>query len=72
MMWSMTDIIPIDEHAALCLAADRSGSLLLEALVDGTTLAELVTAVEMLYRDRPDRLAADVDELLAAYEQGNR
>jgi hypothetical protein len=66
----MTDVIPIDEHAALCLAADQSGNPLLEALVDGTSLAGLVTAVERLYCDQPDRLADDVDRLLAAYERG--
>jgi len=66
----MTDVIPIDEHAALCLAADQSGNPLLQALVDGTTLANLLTAVERLYRDQPDRLADDVDRLLAAYERG--
>jgi hypothetical protein len=65
----MTDVIPIDEHAALCLAADQSGNPLLQALVDGTTLANLVSAVERLYCDQPERLAEDVDRLLAAYER---
>jgi hypothetical protein len=66
----MTDVVPIDEHAALCLAADLSGNPLLEALVGGTSLADLMTAVERLYCDRPDHLAPDVDRLLAAYERG--
>jgi hypothetical protein len=61
------DIIPIDEHAALCLAADESGSPLLEALVDGTTLERLEAAVQRLYLGRAERLAGDVDRLLDAY-----
>jgi hypothetical protein len=68
----MTDVIPLDEHAALCLAADQSGNPLLAALVDATTLAKLVTAVERLYCDRPERLAGDVDRLLAAYGRSGR
>ena len=72
MMVTMTDerwapIIPIDEHAALCLAADESNSPLLPALVSGTTLQKLLTAVEQLYAARPDCLAGDVDRLLDAY-----
>jgi hypothetical protein len=63
------DIIPIDEHAALCLAADESGSPLLEALVDGTTLERLAAAVERRYADCSDRLADDVDRLLDAYSR---
>jgi hypothetical protein len=68
MMSAMTewaDIIPIDEHAALCLAADESGSPLLPALVEGTTLERLHAALEELYRRSPERLADDVDRLLA-------
>jgi hypothetical protein len=61
------DIIPIDEHAALCLAADEAGSPLLPALVDGTTLERLMGSVEQLYARAPDRLAGDVDRLLDAY-----
>jgi hypothetical protein len=61
------DIIPIDEHAALCVAADESRSPLLQALIDGTTLEKLTIAVEQLYSWRPERLADDVDRLLNAY-----
>jgi len=72
MMMTMTDerwapIIPIDEHAALCLAADEAKSPLLPALISGTTLQKLLTAVEQLYASRPDCLAGDVDRLLDAY-----
>lgn len=72
MMHPMTeerwaDIIPIDEHAALCLAADESSSPLLQALIDGTSLARLEAAVERLYLRRPERLAGDVDQLLETY-----
>ena len=63
------DIIPIDEHAALCLAADESGSPLLEAIVDGTTLERLAAAVERLYAGCAERLAGDVDRLLDAYSR---
>jgi hypothetical protein len=63
------DIIPIDEHAALCLAADESSSPLLQALIDGTTLDRLEAAVERLYGRWPERLAGDVDRLLDAYSR---
>jgi len=63
------DIIPIDEHAALCLAADESRSPLLPALVAGTTLDRLVHAISRLYAAKPDRLAGDVDALLGVFEQ---
>jgi hypothetical protein len=63
------DIIPIDEHAALCLAASEENSPLLQALIDGTTLERLVASVEQLYSDGPDRLAGDVDRLLDTYSR---
>src|SRR6478735_597751 len=74
MMGLMTDersadIIPIDEHAALCLAATESGSPLLPAIVNGTTLEKLVASVEQLYGGWPERLSADVDQLLDVYTQ---
>jgi hypothetical protein len=63
------DIIPIDEHAALCLAARESGSPLAPAVVNGTTLEKLLAAVEQLYSSVPERLAGDVDRLLEAYSR---
>ena len=60
------EVIPIDEYAALCLAADESGSPLLQALVDGTTLEKLCVAVERLYARWPERLVGDIDRLLDA------
>jgi hypothetical protein len=63
------EVIAIDEHAALCLAANEVGSPLWSALVLGTTLEKLVTAVSELYATSADRLAADVDELFAAFEE---
>ena len=73
MMRAMTDgrsadIIPIDEHAAQCLAADESGSPLLPAIIEGTTLEKLISAVSELYAGCSDRLAGDVDSLLAVYD----
>ena len=74
MMGRMTearsaDIIPIDEHAALCLAATESGSPLLPAIVNGTTLEKLLLAVEQLYSSVPERLSEDVDLLLDVYSR---
>jgi coenzyme PQQ synthesis protein D (PqqD) len=61
------EVIPIDEHAALCLAASECGSPLWRALVEGTTFEKLVAEVTELYASSSDRLAADVDALLAAF-----
>jgi hypothetical protein len=61
------EIIAIDEHAALCLAANEIQSPLWHAIVDGTTLEKLCTAISEIYATRTDRLAADVDELLEAF-----
>jgi hypothetical protein len=77
MILRMTEVrwgenIPIDEHAALCVAADESRSPLLQALIDGTTLEKLTLAVERLYARWPERLAEDVDELLDAYGRRGR
>jgi hypothetical protein len=60
------DIIPIDQHAAHCLAADASGSPLLPAIIEGTTLEKLISAVSDLYAGCSERLVGDVDRLLAA------
>jgi hypothetical protein len=61
------EVIAIDEHAALCLAANEIGSPLWPAIVDGTTLEKLVASVTELYAASADRLPADVDELLSAF-----
>jgi hypothetical protein len=61
------EVIAIDEHAALCLAANEVGSPLWGALVHGTTLDKLMTAVAELYASSSERLAGDVDELFAAF-----
>lgn len=63
------EVIAIDEHAALCLAANEVRSPLWRALVHGTTLEKLVAAVTETYEHSADRLAADVDELLAAFAE---
>jgi coenzyme PQQ synthesis protein D (PqqD) len=63
------EVIAIDEHAALCLAANEIQSPLWRALVDGTTLEQLVASVAELYATSADRLSADVDELLLAFAQ---
>jgi hypothetical protein len=67
--WSDEDgeVIAIDEHAALCLAAREVGSPLWRALVAGTTLENLVAAVSEAYACSSERLAADVDDLLEAF-----
>jgi hypothetical protein len=62
------DVIPIDEHAALCLAAAESGSPLWQPLVAGTTFEKLVAAVGDAYAGAADALAADVDRLFAALD----
>jgi hypothetical protein len=61
------EVIAIDEHAALCLAASECGSPLWRALVEGTTFEKLVAEVTALYETTSERLAADVDALLAAF-----
>ena len=61
------EVIAIDEHAALCLAAGECGSPLWRALVEGTTFEKLVAEVTELYATSSERLAADVDALLAAF-----
>ena len=63
------EVIAIDEHAALCLAANEIQSPLWRALVDGTTLEKLVASVTELYEGSADRLPADVDELLLAFAE---
>ena len=63
------EIIAIDEHAALCLAANEIQSPLWRALVDGTTLEKLFAAVEEIYECSSERLPADVDELFVAFEE---
>ena len=63
------EVIAIDEHAALCLAAREAGSPLWHALVAGTTLEKLVSAVTEGYACCSERLAADVDELFAAFDE---
>ena len=60
------EVIAIDEHAAICLAARDAGSPLWSALVAGTTLERLVAAVSEAYACCADRLATDVDDLLEA------
>jgi Coenzyme PQQ synthesis protein D (PqqD) len=62
------EIIAIDEHAALCLAANEVRSPLWRALVDGTTLEKLVASVAEIYEGSSDQLEADVDELFLAFE----
>ena len=63
------EVIAIDEHAALCLAANEVQSPLWRALVEGTTLEKLVASVAEIYENSSDRLAADVDELFAAFAE---
>ncbi|HWK27706.1 MAG TPA: hypothetical protein VNS09_14155 [Solirubrobacter sp.] len=66
------EIIAIDEHAAFCLVAAQTGNPLRHALVDGTTLEALTTRISELYDGATDRLAEDVDRLLAAYASASR
>ena len=63
------DIIAIDEHSALCLAAHEVGSPLWQPLVDGTSREKLVVSVSAQYATRPEALAADVDELVSAFDE---
>jgi len=63
------EIIAIDEHAALCLAAHQAGSRLWQALVDGTSLEKLVNSLSELYASTPDRLATDVDALFTVFDE---
>lgn len=63
------DIIAIDEHSALCLAAHEAGSPLWHALVEGTSIEKLVASVSARYATTPDRLPSDVDELFAAFDE---
>ena len=63
------DIIAIDEHSALCLAAHEAGSPLWQALVEGTSFEKLVKSVSMHYAGAPDRLAPDVDELFGVFDE---
>ncbi len=63
------DIIAIDEHSALCLAAHEAGSPLWQALVEGTSLEKLVQSVSAQYAATPDRLQSDVDELFVAFDE---
>ena len=69
--WAEDDaeIIAIDEHSALCLAAHEAGSPLWQALVDGTTLEKLVESVSERYATRPDELATDVDALFGVFHE---
>ncbi len=63
------EVIAIDEHAALCLAANEVKSPLWSALVDGTTLEKLFDSIAGLYATSADQLATDVDELLHAFAE---
>ena len=63
------DIIAIDEHSALCLAAHDAGSPLWQALVDGTSLEKLVNVRLDALRRTPDRLAPDIDELFGVFDE---
>jgi hypothetical protein len=63
------EVIAIDEHAALCLAANEVRSPLWRALVEGTTLEKLVASIAEIYESSSDQLAADVDELFAAFAE---
>ncbi|MDA0138346.1 PqqD family protein [Solirubrobacter deserti] len=62
------DIIAMDEHSALCLAAHEAGSPLWRALVEGTSLEKLVESVSAQYAAAPNQLASDVDELFAVFD----
>lgn len=62
-------MVPIDEHAALCLAAHDAGNPLWEALIDGTTFDRLVTSLTALYGSMPERLAPDIDRLFEAFDR---
>jgi hypothetical protein len=63
------DIIAIDEHSALCLAAHEVGSPLWQVLVEGATLEKLVESVSEQYAGSPERLASDVDQLFSAFDE---
>ena len=63
------EVIAIDEHAALCLAAYDAGSPIWQALVDGTSFDKLVTALISLYESMPERLEPDIDRLFLAFEE---
>jgi hypothetical protein len=63
------EVIAIDEHAALCLAANEVQSPLWRALVDGTTIEKLVASVSEIYANSTDQLATDIDELFDAFAE---
>lgn len=63
------EVIAIDEHAALCLAAYDAGSPIWQALIDGTTFEKLVSALITLYESIPERLEPDIDRLFLAFEE---
>jgi hypothetical protein len=63
------EVIAIDEHAALCLAANEVQSPLWSALVNGTTLEKLFASIAELYATSVDQLATDVDTLLLAFAE---
>lgn len=63
------DIVAIDEHSALCLAAREAGSPLWGALVAGTSYEKLVDALSEQYASSPEALGADVDRLFDVFEE---
>lgn len=63
------DIIAIDEHSALCLAAHEAGSPLWQPLVDGVTFQKLVESMTALYAAAPERIESDIERLFSVFDE---
>jgi hypothetical protein len=67
VQWVEVDgqIIAVDGHTSIYLAANKSGALLWQALAGGSTRAKLVSTLVETYGLQAEAARADVDRFLA-------
>ena len=70
LSWRQIDaeIVAVDVTKSTYLSANESGAVLWSLLVDGSTRAELATALRDRYGIDRDRAEADADAFVAALE----
>jgi hypothetical protein len=71
MTWTDTDegMVLLNENSGSYLTLNRTGATVLHGILDGKTVEELIGTLQASFPDASERVAADVGQLMASFEQ---
>ncbi|MFC0626469.1 lasso peptide biosynthesis PqqD family chaperone [Kribbella deserti] len=71
MSWTDTGdgMVLLNEKSGQYLTLNRTGATVLQGILDGKTVDELIDSLRTSYPEASDRVADDVGRLMASFEQ---